>query len=83
VSSATNPATGDPVLLIGRFGTVASALPTLSSTPGGGSDNFILKFNTLDSLVWATYHGGNDGESSLGLAVSATSLYFGRSLTDR
>jgi len=44
VSSDLSPATGDPVLLIGRFGTGASALPTLIQIPGGGNDNFIDQY---------------------------------------
>jgi hypothetical protein len=41
----------------------------------GTSDSFILKFNTLGALVWATYHGGDDGDNALGVAVNGTDLY--------
>jgi hypothetical protein len=49
VSSDANPATGDPVLLIGRFGAGAATLPTLVQTPGvppspGANDNFVDQF---------------------------------------
>jgi hypothetical protein len=49
VSSDTTPATGDPVLLIGRFGTGATALPTLVQTPGvpaspNANDDFVDQY---------------------------------------
>lgn len=41
----------------------------------GPTDNFILRFNTLGSLTWATYHGGESGDAALGVAANATDLY--------
>lgn len=49
VSSDANPTTGDPVLLIGRFGAGATTLPTLVQTPGtpappSANDNLVDQY---------------------------------------
>ena len=38
-------------------------------TGGGTSDLYILKFNSNDSLVWATYYGGSGEETACGGVV--------------
>ena len=37
-----------------------------------GNDGLILKFNTNDSLLWATYYGGNGDEMLFGLEIDTT-----------
>ncbi|MCX6230685.1 MAG: SBBP repeat-containing protein [Bacteroidetes bacterium] len=46
------------------------------SSLAGISDGFILKFNPLDSLVWATYYGGNSTDATRDLCFDSQNNLF-------
>jgi hypothetical protein len=47
----------------------------VQSTPGSAVDAFVLRFNTLGALEWATYLGGDDYDDATGITTSNSHLY--------
>ncbi len=45
--------------------------PFNSAYNGGDGDGFIVKFNNLGQLVWATYFGGNENDSINGIDIDS------------
>jgi hypothetical protein len=56
----------------GGISTAGSHQPTL----GGGSDDYIAKFNTNGVRQWGTYYGGTTTEFGYGIACDATGNVF-------
>jgi hypothetical protein len=45
---------------------------TAQSTPGGGGDAYVTKFNTAGTRLWSTYVGGGGPEQGASIAVTGT-----------
>ncbi len=60
-----------------NFPTNDPGLPTYfqGSNAGGFGDCFILKFNNLGNLIWATYFGGTASEEATAIYSNGTNLW--------
>jgi len=73
--------TSDPngnIILGGRTNSTNSISTTGShqSNLDGGYDNYIVKFNTSGTPIWATYYGGSSNEDVISLATDTGSNIF-------
>jgi len=59
------------------FPVTVGVADTVLTDPTGSSDAFVVKFDALGEFLWATYYGGERGETSVSLIVSQDGhIYF-------
>jgi Secretion system C-terminal sorting domain/Beta-propeller repeat len=70
--------TGDPSNFLVITGEVTgNGLPSATNSFGGGAyDSYVAAFDSSDMLNWSTYYGGNNSETSLGIAANSVGNIF-------